>query len=419
MLMKRTILVFLSYAFSVSVPAQQRKDSCSMEISLLTCAPGADLYSIFGHTAIRVRDSLTGVDIVYNYGTFDDSDPLFYIKFMRGIMRYSLSAETYENFMQEYEYEHRSVVAQILNLNCQEKNLLFEALKKNTLEENRFYDYQFHRDNCTTRAGRIIEYNTGDSLIYKNILPVKGSVAVPSALNSFSGSGMSFRDMIHEYLDKERASWSEFGIDLFLGANLDAKVTNSEAIHFLPDYLYRGMDIAVSGSEPIVKTRRVLLNFSETKGFSEGLTPKALFICLFLTTIILFIFRAAPPLAKALLIFDVVFFTVLGLLGILMTAMWLGRVDDVCRNNINIAWALPTHLPAVFFIRKKTKWIKYYFLITAIIATVLAIGFNWWPQTMNPAVLSILGIIIFRSFNQFQNRNHAENIPVPRGKTEL
>ena len=134
-----------------------------MEISLLTCAPGTDLYSIFGHTAIRVRDSRRGMDIVYNYGTFDDTDPLFYVNFMQGIMRYSLSAETYENFMMEYEYEHRSVVAQVLNLNCAEKNQLYEALRKNTLEENRFYDYHFHTDNCTTRAGRIIESNTKDS----------------------------------------------------------------------------------------------------------------------------------------------------------------------------------------------------------------------------------------------------------------
>jgi Domain of unknown function (DUF4105) len=419
MLMKRTTFLFLLFAFSFSVRAQQKNDSCSMEISLLTCAPGADLYSIFGHTAIRIRDSITGVDVVYNYGTFDDSDPLFYIKFMRGIMRYSLSAETYENFMQEYKYDHRPVVAQILNLNCGEKSRLFEALKKNTLEENRFYDYLFDTDNCTTRAGRIIEANTNDSLIYKNILPANSSATVPPASGTVKVPGMSFRDMIHEYLDKEQASWSEFGIDLFLGANLDAKVTNSEAIHFLPDYLYKGLDSAVSGSRPLVENRKVLLNFSNTKHISEGLTPKALFICLFLATIILFIFRASPPLAKTLLIFDIVFYAALGLLGILMTSMWFGRVDDVCRNNLNIAWALPTHLPAVFFIRKKTGWIKYYFLVTAIIAALLAIGFTWWPQSMNPAVLPILGIIIFRSFYQFQNRNHAESNPVPRGKTEL
>jgi hypothetical protein len=130
--------------------------------------------------------------------------------------------------MQEYQYERRGVVAQILDLSCAEKNQLYEALRTNTLEENRFYDYHFHTDNCTTRAGRIIENNTKD-FSYKNILP---------------NPGPSFRDMIHEYLDRQQKNWAKFGIDMLLGSNLDIKPTNVEAIHFLPDYLYRGMDSA-------------------------------------------------------------------------------------------------------------------------------------------------------------------------------
>jgi hypothetical protein len=117
---------------------------------------------------------------------------------------------------------------------------------------------------------------------------------------------------------------------------------------------------------------------------------------------------------KPLLIFDIGFFSLMGLFGLLLAALWLGRVDDVCRNNINIFWALPTHLIAVFFIRKKATWIKYYFLITAILAFLLLIGFPWWPQRMNAAVLPILGIIIFRSYCIFLNRNYAEKNLVQR-----
>jgi hypothetical protein len=412
--MKRTALVVFLFLCSVAVRAQDNKDSCSLEISLLTCAPGTDLYSIFGHTAIRVRDNRRGMDVVYNYGTFDDTDPMFYIKFMRGIMRYSLSAETYESFMQEYEYEHRSVVAQVLNMDCAEKIQLYEALRKNTLDENRLYDYHFHTDNCTTRAGRVIESNTKDSLIYKNILPTNSSLVLPPANSSISDPGLSFRDMIHEYLDKEQASWSEFGIDLFLGAKLDRNVTNIEAIHFLPDYLFRGMDNAITGNKAFVSNRQTLLNFPVTKKNSEGLSPRIIFLSIFLISVVLFAFRSSPVIARIFFIFDMVFFSLLGLLGILMSSMWLGRVDDVCSNNINICWALPTHLIAVFYLQKKTGRIKYYFLFTAIIAVVLAVGFAWWPQRMNPAVLPILGIIIFRSFYQFQNRNHAENNRIQR-----
>ena len=397
--MKWIVFACLLFICSISSPAQIINDSCSMKVSLLTCAPGKELYSIFGHTAIRIQDSARGMDIIYNYGTFDDNDPLFYIHFTRGIMLYSVSAETLDSFMMEYEYEHRNVMEQVLNLNCKEKYQLYESLRRNTLDENRLYQYHFHTDNCTTRAGRMIESNTSEPLVYKNILP---------------NPGPSFRDMIHEYLDPQKKSWAKFGIDMLLGKNLDIKPSNVEAIHFLPDYLYRGMESAYTGSKPVVIASHPLQRFPATKPPFEGFTTLAFFQCLILANILLFIFKASPAIAKILLVSDIIFFSLLGLVGILIAFLWLGRVDDVCRNNINILWAIPTHLVAVFFIRKKTAWIKYYFLITAILATLLLVGFPWWQQRMNTAVLPVLGIIIFRSFHLFQSRNHAEKSIVQR-----
>jgi Domain of unknown function (DUF4105) len=402
MLMKRMFGFLLLFISGLNANAQIKNDSCSMQISMLTCAPGTELYSIFGHTAIRVRDSSRGMDIVYNYGTFDDTDPLFYIHFTNGIMNYSISAETMESFLTEYQFEHRNVLEQVLDLNCQEKNKLYEALRKNTLENNRIYQYHFHTDNCTTRAARIIESNTMDSFVYKNILPVNSSPGI-----SGSGNGLSFRDMIHEYLDKQHKSWSEFGIDLFLGKNLDARVTNLDAIHFLPDYLYRGMDSAYDGKKLLVSRKNSIIKFPSAKDPTEGLTPVALFQCLLLANILLFIFRK-PGLNRILLVFDIIFFTLLGLLGILMAYLWIARIDDVCRNNMNILWAVPTHLIMVFFIRKKAAWIKYYFLVTAIVAALLSIGFPFWGQRMNIAVLPLLILIIFRSFMIYLNRKYAE-----------
>jgi len=317
-----------------------------------------------------------------------------------------------DSFMMEYQYEHRDVQEQVLDLNCAEKNKLYEALRKNTLEENRIYQYHFHTDNCTTRAARIIESNTMDSFLYKNILTVNGSNG-----NSGSGSNLSFRDMIHEYLDKQHKSWSEFGIDLFLGKNLDAKVTNLEAIHFLPDYLYRGMDSAYNGKKLLVSERKSVIKFPAAKKISEGLTPLALFQCLLLASILLFIFRSYSSINKTLQVFDITLFSVLGLLGILMAYLWIARIDDVCRNNMNILWAVPTHLIAIFFIRKKAGWIKYYFLGTAIVAAVLLAGFPFWWQRMNIAVLPLLILIIFRSFMIYLNRKHAEKFIIQGQKS--
>ena len=110
-------------------------DTCRLRISLLTCGPGEELYSTFGHTAIRVTDSSNRMDIVFNYGTFDDSDPYFYVKFTRGIMRYALSAEAFSDFMQEYISDKRSVTEQVLLLSCTEKSNLFSALKENAKDK--------------------------------------------------------------------------------------------------------------------------------------------------------------------------------------------------------------------------------------------------------------------------------------------
>jgi hypothetical protein len=391
--MKRSALLVMFFMCGITLKAQQNTDSCTMEISLLTCAPGSDLYSLFGHTAIRVQDTRRGMDIIYNYGTFDDTDPAFYFKFTRGIMRYSLSAETFDNFMQEYVYEQRSVKAQVLDLTCAEKNNLYESLRRNTLEENRYYDYHFHTDNCTTRAARIIESNTRDTLVYRNTLP---------------DPGPSYRDMIHEYLDRQHQSWPEFAIDLLLGKNLDIKPDNIQAIHFLPDYLYRGIDSSYEGNKSLVLVKKNLLSFPDIKSSHGWMTPVTFFTVLLVLVMVLFFMRTRPWADRSLFLFDMIFFTVLGLAGLLIATVWLIRVDNVCRNNMNILWALPTHLVAVFFIRKKAGWIKYYFLTSTLLAVILLIGFPWWTQRMNIAVSLVLVIIIFRSFILYQNRNHAE-----------
>jgi hypothetical protein len=131
-------LVVIAFLFS-AFGASSQTDSCNLRISLLTCSPGEELYSTFGHTALRVIDHSNGMDLVFNYGTFDDSDPEFYTKFTKGLMLYALSAYPYSDFVREYQAEQRSVEEQVLQLNCTQKQALFNALRENAQEQNRFY----------------------------------------------------------------------------------------------------------------------------------------------------------------------------------------------------------------------------------------------------------------------------------------
>ena len=51
----------------------------SIQFSLLTCAPGNEIYALFGHTAIHYQNFSRGVDLVFNYGMFSFNTPHLYI----------------------------------------------------------------------------------------------------------------------------------------------------------------------------------------------------------------------------------------------------------------------------------------------------------------------------------------------------
>ena len=376
----RVVVAFIVF-ISIGIKAHSQTDTCNLRISLLTCSPGEELYSTFGHTAVRVTDASTGMDMVFNYGTFDDSDPNFYLNFTKGLMNYALSAYPFADFVYEYQSEHRGVIEQVLSLSCAEKNKLFNALRENAQEKNRFYGYYFHTDNCTTRARDIIRRNTDNPVNFRNILPANTP---------------SYRDLIHSYLDKGHQPWSKFGIDILLGSNLDKKLSNEQAM-FLPDYLLKAFDSATTGNTPLVGATAIILPTPPSTETGSWFTPFVLFAALFVVVALLS-FSKSTTATRLVRGFDVVFFLLLGLLGLLLATLWIIRVDDVCRSNWNLLWALPTHLPVVFVMNQGKQWVKTYFKAVAIITILLAGTWFVLPQTLNPAIAPILAIILVRAW---------------------
>ncbi|MBL7930436.1 MAG: DUF4105 domain-containing protein [Bacteroidia bacterium] len=392
--MIRQLKFFLTAFIFCSTFAFGQSDSCNLQISLLTCSPGAELYSAFGHTAIRVKDEQRGMDLVFNYGTFNDADPDFYINFTKGLMNYALSYYPFVDFIDEYQYEQRGVTEQELTLTCEEKQKLFEALRINTLEENRFYNYYFHSDNCTTRAKDMIAKNSIDSIQFKNILPPR----IPT-----------YRNLIHEYLDKGKQYWSKLGIDILLGGNLDKRVSNEQAM-FLPDYLARGLDSAKHNGTSLVSRSPILLPSVALPDESAWFTPFSLFMLVFVVIAALSFYPKTRS-TKLWLAFDFIFFMVLGLLGLLLCTLWIVRIDDVCRNNYNLLWALPLHIvTCVLVILKPKKWISTYFKIIVGLSLLLAAAWFFLPQQLNPALLPLLGVIVVRSYWLSNKKEKRETI---------
>lgn len=119
--MKKSLALF---ALSILVPVllfaspiqSVKNTGDSVEVSLITCSPGSEIYSLFGHTAIRYRNTNKNIDVVFNYGMFNFNKPHFIFRFILGQTDYELGVEEYQDFQTNYSYENRSVEEQVLNL---------------------------------------------------------------------------------------------------------------------------------------------------------------------------------------------------------------------------------------------------------------------------------------------------------------
>ena len=378
--MKKIFYSFLSAIFIFSSVSAQT-DSCNLRISLLTASPGEELYSTFGHSALRVYDSASATDIIYNYGTFDFDDPQFYSKFVRGKLLYFVSVDDFKNFMYQYEYEKRGITEQVLNLSCAEKEKLFKALIENAKEENKYYKYDFVYDNCTTRLRDIVAANSNDSLITKNIRPY---------------NGVTFRNLIHEYLDKGHQYWSKFGIDLLLGTPLDKKISNQEAM-FLPDYLLKAFDNTTTGSNKLVNKKITLLEPAIELSKNRLFTPIIIFCFLFLL-VMAGSFSNNNFIKQLLITVDFLFFFLTGMAGILLLFMWFGTEHLTTKQNFNLAWAFPLNAVMAFFVHKKSRWVKNYFRFIFLLTFLLLLSWFFLPQQLNIAALPLAGIILARSW---------------------
>lgn len=380
---KRVILFALCSLLFANAYAQN--EDCTVKISLITCGPGEELYSVFGHSAFRVQDRSAHTDIIYNYGTFDFGDPEFYVKFVRGKLMYYVSVEGFRDFLYTYQLENRYVIEQELLISCAEKYKLYEALRINALEENKHYLYEFLFDNCSTRLRDILKDNTADTVTFRKII---------------GDPAPTFRNMIHEYLNRGEQYWSKFGIDLLLASRIDRPVKNEEAM-FLPDFLMKGFDSAYIGNQKVAGKKQTIFAGIKNVEKKEGwqITPMIVGMTLLIAGSAL-VFARREKWKKIADWFDLVYFLILGLMGCFMLFMWFGTAHELCRDNYNVLWAIPTHAVMAFFIPGSRPFVKKYFAITAVLSALIIITSPFFPQGMNSAFFPLIALAGIRSAYQ-------------------
>ena len=359
-----------------------KKLSSKAEISLLTCSPGAELYSQFGHSALRVNDPENNLDIVFNYGTFDFNTPNFYTKFARGKLKYMLSYSSFERFKREYVYEKRGIIEQTLNLDSISKQKLFNALLVNYQPENRFYSYDFLFDNCSTRIRDIVEANANGHVKFVDTTDEK----------------RTFWNLLDIYLNHSR--WIYTGIHLALGMPCDVEATPYQYM-FLPDnmmYAFENAQIEKKDNHvPLVKSTKTILepqtNFITTVWYKR---PGFLFGLLALAGLILSILFYRNK--RNMFLFDLFLFGASGLLGWLIIFLWFFTDHQATGPNLSILWAVPLHFPFIFLIlKKKSTFAYYYFLINSILLLIVIGFWKWIPQSFPNEILPLVVLLLIRS----------------------
>ncbi len=372
--MNKFCILALLLCFSSIIYSNNHKLSDVSTISVITCDSGEELYAAFGHTAIRVTDSISHLDVIFNYGTFDFNTPNFYLKFINGKLNYKLSAYKFKYFLPEYFKEKRSVIEQKLQLSSVDKQKVYDALVENYQPENRDYKYDFFYDNCATRVFFII----------------KNSIESTLSIN-YQENNLTFREHLHFYLIN--SPWTETGLNLLLGVKAD-QIPNTEEATFLPYYLMSIWDRTQVENKALVSSKKTLLDFSDIpKSKAFWLTPEVFF---WLLLVIIALFTVVEFKGKKRFkIIDTVLFIFTGFIGLLLAYLWFITDHQVPKVNLNLLWAIPFSLILPFLPKRKVyRGILNYQLISLIIFIA---GWFWLPQTFPQATLPFAIVLLLRT----------------------
>jgi hypothetical protein len=344
-------------------------------ISILTVEPGQELYTIFGHTAIRVTDDELKIDRIYNFGTFDSGSPFFYLEFLRGNLNYFLSITDYHVFFRNTIGEKRKIIEQILDLSYPEKMKIYNALESQYRSNARFYRYDFFYDNCATRVRDVI-FSTSPARVKYDTLPF---------------CCRTFRELLKPYIS--RNYWTDLGINLTLGMGADKRARSMDFM-FLPDYIRH----VLHRSDLVVK-EQILLESSVPESGKINFTWLSPWVLLAVLLYIFFRLKFKRLVFTAYL----VTFSVIGLILLLIASF---SVNKTLSGNLNIWWTLPA-LAILLVQNEQVNYVLEIIYCTFLIMLIVAgwfmlpgFSFTFLPWMITMAVFLITDVRLKRN-NRF------------------
>ena len=360
-------------------PAIPARLSDAATVSLVTAMPGEEVWQLFGHTFLRVRDPAQRLDRTYNYGTFDFAQPYFVLRFARGQLDYTLTTPPYARTEPSYVYERRGLIEQTLALTPDEAQRLYALLETNALPGNREYRYDFFFDNCSTRPLDMLEAALGTRLV--------GPAPADEA--------RTFRDLIQPYLHIHPLT--DVGIDLALGMPTD-DVASARQATFLPLELMDALDEARIDGRPLVSRTDTLYWAPPISARPAAFDwPLAFGWALLAIGLIASVRDGRRGHAGPGRVDGLLFWTV-GLAGLILLLLWTATEHQTTGPNLNLLWAWPTHAlyAAVLLRRTAPRWAVRYGWVAGGLTLLVALTWPLWPQALPAPALPLAFLLALR-----------------------
>jgi len=377
--MKKFLLLTLLFFFSISgqLKSQSLQDTT---IYLITCSPGTETYSIYGHSAVRVIINHSNTDVVFNWGVFDFSTHHFVWKFAKGRLDYLLDATEFNKFVPEYIYEKRSLFSQKINLDSNEKKVFLFLIQENLLPKNRAYRYDFFYDDCSTRIRDLLEKAVGKRLSY----PPDEKEAI-----------RTFRELVGEY--QRPYPWLKMGVDLIMGTEGEKKADYRNRM-FLPLYLQKNLSKSMISHDrrlvPLLASPETILSFEEPKVKSRFYTTP-----LFVFTLLLILIIALSTLIRKKIIMriiDIAIYSLFSVVAILMIFFNFFTDHIQMKMNLNTIWFNPIILVCLVCLIAGWEgriWFRLVFWLSVIFLPLALL----FPFALNSSFLPIILILALRS----------------------
>ncbi len=375
----KLLLRFL-FLLCVTVAFSQKNIPNNTQISVLTIGPGNNLNDAFGHSGIRLKTSYS--DIVYDFGRYNFEDPNFYLNFARGKLNYLQGKANYNNLVNFYKQQNRSIKEQILNLSAEEKQSVYTFLETNYAKNQGAYLYDFFYDNCATKIRDVIENATNGNIDYQ----------LPGNYED-----KTFRTLIQDELHPN--TWGSLGIDIALGAIIDRTATPREHM-FLPKNIHAFYSKSTINNRQLVSNSKTIIN-SDTKFKNGTFLLSPIFVLSLIAILIIYITFNDHKKQRRTKGLDTFLQLILGIIGILLTLLWFGTDHTATGYNYNLLWAFPLSLVMVIqaYKAKPKKWfigyIKFCVLMLCLLTVHWISGVQQFAPTLIPLLIALFVRYIF------------------------